>query len=128
MTHAAWSLVETPTFLADVDRLWTEDERLEFFQWLANHPDVGRLIPGSGGCRKTRRSRSGTGKRGGVRVIYCVRADIKEIWLLLIYAETSTANVPAYPRPRSPERSEFPCAPCRTGNEGAERLPAQRTR
>jgi DNA-binding transcriptional regulator YiaG len=90
MTHSAWSLVETPTFLADVDLFWTEDERLEFFQWLANNPEVGRVIPGSGGCRKTRWSQRGTGKRGGVRVIYFIRPDAREIWLLLIYGKMTS--------------------------------------
>jgi hypothetical protein len=46
------SLIETPTFAADADRLWSEDERLEFLTWLGANPDAGDVIPDSGGCRK----------------------------------------------------------------------------
>jgi DNA-binding transcriptional regulator YiaG len=83
-----FTFAETPTFAADADKLWTEEERLEFFVWLASHPDAGDVIPGSGGCRKVRWSRPGMGKRGGVRVIYFLRKSEQEIWLLLIYAKS----------------------------------------
>jgi hypothetical protein len=33
-----FTFAETPTFAADADKLWTEEERLEFFVWLASHP------------------------------------------------------------------------------------------
>jgi len=47
-----YTFVETPTFVAEAERLWSEDERLEFFAWLASNPEGGDVIPGSGGCRK----------------------------------------------------------------------------
>ena len=79
-----YSLTETPTFVADADKLWSEDERLEFLTWLAANPDAGDAIPESGGCRKVRWSRAGIGKRGGVRVVYFTRVSEGEIRLLLI--------------------------------------------
>ena len=91
-----YSAIETPTFKADADSLWTEDERLEFIAWLAADPGVGDVIPGSGGCRKVRWSRRGTGKRGGVRVIYYNRLDNGEIWLLLIYPKSARENIPGH--------------------------------
>jgi hypothetical protein len=91
-----FTFAETPTFAADADKLWTEEERLEFFVWLASHPDAGDVIPGSGGCRKVRWSRPGMGKRGGVRVIYFLRKSEQEIWLLLIYAKSVKDNIPGY--------------------------------
>lgn len=45
------------------------------------------VIPGSGGLRKLRWSLRGSGKRGGVRVIYFNRLNRGEIWLLAIYAK-----------------------------------------
>lgn len=87
---------ETPTFVADADRLWSEDERLEFFTWLAANPEAGDVIPESGGCRKVRWSRAGTGKRGGVRVIYFVSFPSGVIWLLLIYAKSVRDNIPGH--------------------------------
>lgn len=54
------------------------------------------VIPGSGGCRKLRWSRAGTGKRGGVRVIYYNRLDDGTIWLLVTYAKAERGNIPAH--------------------------------
>ncbi|HVL56444.1 MAG TPA: transcriptional regulator [Burkholderiaceae bacterium] len=91
-----YTLIETPTFVADANELWTEDERLEFFECLANNPDAGDVIPGSGGCRKVRWSRAGSGKRGGARVIYFTRLAAGEIWLLLAYANSVRDDIPAH--------------------------------
>ena len=91
-----YSLTETPTFVADADKLWSEEERLEFLTWLAANPAAGDVIPESGGCRKVRWSRAGTGKRGGVRVVYFTRVSEGEIWLLLIYAKSTRDNIPGH--------------------------------
>lgn len=91
-----YTLIETPTFVAEAGKLWSEDERLEFFEWLANHPDAGDVVPGSGGCRKVRWSRAGSGKRGGARVIYFTRLAAGEIWLLLAYAKSVRDNIPGH--------------------------------
>jgi hypothetical protein len=90
------TLIETPTFVAEADKLWSEVERLEFFEWLANNPEAGEAIPGSGGCRKVRWSRAGSGERGGVRVIYFTRLSAGEIWLLLVYAKSVRDNIPGH--------------------------------
>jgi hypothetical protein len=89
------TVIETPTFGRLWPDYWSEDERGEFVAWIANHPDGGDVIPGSGGCRKVRWSRPGMGKRGGVRVIYFARTRAGEIWLLLIYAKSVRENIPA---------------------------------
>ena len=68
-----YTIIETPTFKDDVRKLWTEDERGDFCTWIAANPEAGNVVPGSGGCRKVRWSKSGSGKRGGVRVIYFTR-------------------------------------------------------
>ena len=90
------TFVETPTFIADADRIWSEEERSELFVWLAANPDAGDVIPGSGGCRKIRWSRSGMGKRGGSRVIYFTHRSSGEIWMLLVYTKAVRANIPAH--------------------------------
>jgi len=89
-----YTFVETPTFVAEADKLWSEEERLEFFTWLAANPEAGNVISQSGGCRKVRWSRAGTGKRGGVRVIYFTRLPSGQIWLLLMYAKSAQDNIP----------------------------------
>ncbi len=91
-----YTLVETPTFKTDADEIWDEEERSAFFIWLAANPVAGVVIPGSGGCRKVRWTRQGTGKRGGVRIVYFTHLVAGEIWLLLIYAKSVQANIPAH--------------------------------
>ncbi len=90
-----YTIIETPTFLNDVDKIWTEDERGEFCAWLAENPEIGNVIRGSGGCRKVRWAKNNTGKRGGVRVIYYTKLTNGEIWLLVIYNKSTKANIPA---------------------------------
>ena len=88
------TIVETPTFQRLWPDYWTEDERGEFATWLALTPDAGDVVPGSGGVRKVRWSRKGSGKRGGVRVVYFNRLASGEIWLLLMYAKSARDSIP----------------------------------
>jgi len=60
--------------------------------YIAANPDVGDVIPDSGGIRKVRWKRPGTGKRGGVRVIYFYRDSTMPLYLLLIYAKAQRDN------------------------------------
>lgn len=91
-----YTIIETPTFVSDAKDLWTEEERGAFCAWLAENPDAGDVIPGSGGCRKVRWARAGKGKSGGVRVIYFTKLPSGEIWLLVIYAKSVRGNIPAH--------------------------------
>jgi hypothetical protein len=59
-------------------------------------PKAGDVIPASGGIRKVRWSRAGSGKRGGVRIIYFNQLANGEIWLLLIYSKSARENIPAH--------------------------------
>jgi len=54
------------------------------------------VVPGAGGCRKVRWKRSGTGKSGGVRVIYFNRLAHGEILLLTIYTKAVQENIPPH--------------------------------
>ena len=77
--------VETPTFTKRVLALLDDDEYRELQSHLAQHPGVGRVIPGSGGLRKLRWAGSGRGKRGGLRVIYYWWLARDRISMLFIY-------------------------------------------
>lgn len=90
-----FTIVETPAFSRLCEDYWTEDERGAFAAWIAANPESGDVIPGSGGCRKVRWSRTGTGKRGGVRVIHYNQLADGRIYLLLIYAKSAQENIPA---------------------------------
>lgn len=81
------TIIETPTFQRLWPAYWTEDERAEFAGYLAQCPDAGAVVKGSGGVRKVRWSKAGGGKSGGVRVIYYNRLASGEIVLLFIYAK-----------------------------------------
>lgn len=90
------TIVETPTFMAEAAKVWDDDERLEFFTWIANEPESGAVISGSGGCRKVRWSRAGTGKQGGTRVIYFARLVAGELWMLLVYPKSARDSIPGH--------------------------------
>ena len=77
-------IIETPIFTKRIQELITDDEYRFLQTHLVNRPDVGKIIPGSGGLRKLRWSAGGHGKRGGIRSIYYwfVSQDI----ILLLYA------------------------------------------
>jgi len=62
--------------------IWADEERLEFFSWIASEPEAGVVIAGSGGCRKVRWSRPGMGKQGGARVIYFTQLGAGELCML----------------------------------------------
>ena len=51
------------------------------------------VVPGSGGIRKLRWRRAGSGKSGGVRVIYFTRLIEGEVVLLTMYAKTKLGNL-----------------------------------
>jgi len=64
------TVVETPSYLADAERLFSPDERAAIVDRLAADPRCGVVIPGSGGIRKVRFAFGARGKSGGARIIY----------------------------------------------------------
>jgi hypothetical protein len=86
------TVAETAPFIRQAAKLWTEDDRIEFVNFIAANPEAGDVIPDTGGLRKIRWSRPGTGKRGGVRVIYFYHDDLMPLYLLLIYAKAGREN------------------------------------
>ena len=81
--------------MAEASKIWSDEERLEFFAWIANEPEAGAVIPQSGGCRKIRWSRPGMGKQGGARVIYFTRLQKGELCMLLVYPKAAKDNIAA---------------------------------
>ena len=87
------TVIETPLFQRQWPLYWTEEERGSFAAYLAEHPDAGDVVSGSGGLRKVRWKRAGSGKSGGVRVIYFTRLTEGEIVLLTLYAKAKLDNL-----------------------------------
>ena len=73
-----------------------DDEYAELQQFMMENPEVGDVVRESGGVRKLRWKRKGMGKRGGLRVIYFVRYQLNEFWMLTLYAKAKQENVPAH--------------------------------
>lgn len=88
------TFVESPLFTKQVHDYLQDDEYRVFQAFLAANPDAGDVVRGSGGVRKVRWSRRGTGKSGGVRVLYFARTEAGEIWLLLIYSKSAIDTIP----------------------------------
>ena len=62
--------IETSVFTRLVTATLNDADYAALQQSLADRPDAGRLIEGGAGIRKVRWALHGTGKRGGLRVIY----------------------------------------------------------
>lgn len=92
MTTRPITVAETLPFLRQAASLWNEEERAAFVNFIAANPEAGDVIPDTGGIRKVRWSRAGTGKRGGVRVIYFYHDSTMPLYLLLIYAKAQREN------------------------------------
>lgn len=87
------TVIETSLFQKQWPHYWTEDERGAFASYIARHPTAGDVVPESGGIRKVRWSRTGSGKSSGVRVIYFTRTTEGEVVLLTLYAKSKTDNL-----------------------------------
>ena len=89
------TVAETPTFTRQADKLFSEGERRELIDYLAENPLAGDEIPGTGGVRKLRFPALGRGKRGGARVIYFYGGEDMPIYALLAYAKSAKTDLSA---------------------------------
>ena len=90
------SFIETKLFSRLLADYLTDDEYALLQNTLAESPDQGALVPGSGGVRKMRWAQPGRGKRGGIRVIYYAKFRDGVIWMLTLYAKNEKENIPAH--------------------------------
>jgi len=74
------TVVETPSYLADAERLFSPDERAAVVDRLAADPRCGVVIPGSGGIRK-------------VRIIYLFSGESLPVFVLTVFAKNEKANL-----------------------------------
>lgn len=92
------TVAETQAFARAAETLWSEEERVELVNFVARNPEAGDLIPGTGGVRKLRWTRSGIGKRGGARVVYFYYRPDCPLYLLLAYAKARATDLSARER------------------------------
>jgi hypothetical protein len=48
------SVIETPVFIEWSSKVWSDAERSEFIDWIAENALAGDVIPGTGSLRKVR--------------------------------------------------------------------------
>lgn len=77
--------IESAVFTRQVTELLTDESYAELQQCLAARPQMGDVIQGTGGLRKVRWAAQGSGKRGGVRVIYYHVSAVSQCRMLLAY-------------------------------------------
>ncbi len=80
--------VELPSFSRASSDLLGDTELRELQAFMMENPQAGDVIPVSSGCRKVRWQRTGTGKRGGLRVIYFLQLEDGTIVLVCVYAKS----------------------------------------
>jgi len=87
--------LEAPAFTRYVSGYLTDDEYRELQNRLAAAPELGDVMPGTGGFRKLRWAdpKRGKGRRGGLRVIYYYFVGEQQIWLMTLYDKDEASDL-----------------------------------
>ncbi len=76
------------------DRKLKQEDFDIFKRKIAENPEIGDIIQGTGGVRKTRLKSASKGKRGGFRVCYYFHdAETGKIYLLTIYPKNEKEDI-----------------------------------
>ncbi len=86
-------VVETPGYIKDAEAIFTAQEREAIVTTVANDPECGEVMQGTGGVRKLRVARGGRGKSGGGRVVYIHHDAHHPIFLLAAFAKNEKSNL-----------------------------------
>ena len=87
------TVVELPHYQKRAEHLLSVSEREYIVRCLADNPESGDLIRETGGVRKLRWKRGGSGKSGGVRVIYFYHNEGIPLFLLTVYGKNERDNL-----------------------------------
>jgi hypothetical protein len=88
------SVVETRAFQIDAKTTGiTTDEITDLITYLAATPDAGDMMVGTGGARKLRWRRPGSGKSGGYRVVTFFAGRDVPVFLLNVFTKGDRANL-----------------------------------
>lgn len=96
-------IAELPSYARLASKLLDQQERQDLIACLANNPEAGDIMEGTGGVRKLRWSRGSQGKSGGVRVIYYYHDARMPLYLLTLFAKGDKANL------TKAERNDLAC-------------------
>jgi hypothetical protein len=88
------TVIETKAFLSDAaDAGMSEEEREALIAIIARNPTAGDVMQGTGGCRKVRYKKPGTGKSGGYRAITYFGGKDIPVFLLSVFGKSQRANL-----------------------------------
>ena len=86
------AILAIPSFSRAAAKLLSPKEKAYMIELLEMNPQLGVVEPGTGGARKIRLPRIGSGKSGGYRVIYFYHSAESQLWLLDIYAKSDQTS------------------------------------
>ena len=89
--------IEAPAFTRQLSKYLDDDEYRTLQAELAANPELGDLMPGTGGFRKIRwaDARRGMGRRCGLRIIYYYFKSDCQIWLMTAYDKDEASDLTA---------------------------------
>ena len=93
MYQSMQGIAELPSYARLATKLLDPQERQDLIAYLANHPEAGDIMEGTGGVRKLRWGRGSQGKSGGVRVIYYYHDARMPLYLLTLFAKGDKVNL-----------------------------------
>jgi hypothetical protein len=73
----------------------TANEVSDLIDLIADNPDAGEEIVGTGGCRKVRIAGRGKGKSGGYRTITFYSGDEIPVYLLTVFSKGEKSTLTA---------------------------------
>jgi hypothetical protein len=87
--------LETHIFTRLLGDYLTDEIYRELQRALMENPEMGDVMPGTGGFRKVRwqDARRGKGKRGGLRVIYYYLPADQQVWFFTLYGKDEAADL-----------------------------------
>ena len=86
--------IELPSFTYALSQLKLGDDFLQELQnRILKDPDIGDIIPGSGGARKIRFKLRNKGSQGGVRIVYIDIVCKESIYLLDMYSKNTKKDL-----------------------------------
>jgi len=100
------TVVETPTYLAIANKLFSEEERADIVALVSADPECGDVVRGTGGFRKVRIARKGMGKSGGARVVYIWRNERFPVFLITVFRKNEKENLSMAERNALRKRAE----------------------
>lgn len=88
---------ETPLFSRLRPDYLTDESYRALQEVLLESPELGDVMPGTGGFRKMRweDARRGKGKRGGLRVIYYYLSTDHQVWFFTLYGKDEALDLTA---------------------------------